>query len=355
MNDERLLDADPYRNIAGRLDGAEQHLLEEIMSTPLVPSVPHRPPFRRRLAGALAAAAVVTGVIGASALLPDQAAPPPAALPGVTPSGAAPTGGVGAGHQLDLKYATSHPRLLVDEPGWTLEVIYGFAERNGSVSFTNGERHLDMTWYAASSYQSYLDDRLHVSKPRATRVAGVGAKVFTYGPTDFAAMLDPRDGTFVEIRVQGGEVSRSYFDKLLTRIERVEPEEFLAALPPEVVTPGEAPAEADKALTGVPLPPGFDYERLGLDGAYTPYQFQARAVRLVACGWAGEWVRADKAGDDTAAETAVAALRGSRNWPILKDMDRTKRGDWSRMLWEATGEATRDMPRDVQSLAGCSD
>lgn len=355
MNDERLLDADPYRTIAGRLDGAEQHLLEEIMSTPLVPSLPvHR--RRRRLLGAVAAAAVVTGVIGASTLLPGRSAPPPpvaAASPSAAPS--ASTGGAGAGHQLDLAFATSHPRLLIDEPGWKLQVIYGFTGGTGTVDFTKGGRGVDITWYKAEYYQSYFEDRLDVSKPRATRVAGVPANVFTYSRTDFAVMLDPRDGTFVEIRVQGGEVTRSYFDDLLKRIKRVDPEEFLAALPPEVVTPGEAEAEADKTLTGVPRPPGLDTGKLGLDGAYTPYQFRARVVKLVACGWAAEWVRADQAGDDMAAETAVAALRSSRNWPVLKDMHEAKAGGWAEMLWEVTGEKTPGMAADVKNLAGCSE
>ncbi|MEV4283642.1 hypothetical protein [Actinoplanes xinjiangensis] len=352
MNDEQLLDADPYRPIAGRLDGAEQHLLEEIMSVPLVPSVPVRP-LRRRLVGAVAAAAVVTGVIGASTLLPERSAPPPVTLPSAAPGTS--TGGAGAGHQLDLTYATSHPRLLIDEPGWKLQVIYGFAGGTGTVDFHKGDRNVGMTWYPADSYQSYFADRLDVGEPRATRVAGVGAKVFTYSRDDFAVMLDPRDGTFVEIRVQGGGVSRSYLDELLERIRRVEPEEFLAALPPEVVTPGEATAEAEKALTGVPRPPGFDAGRLGLDGAYTPYQFQARVVKLAACGWAGAWVRADRAGDDMAAQTAIAALRGSRKWPILREMDESKRGDWSRMLWRTIGEQNPDMPLDVQRVAGCNE
>ncbi|WP_433795951.1 hypothetical protein [Actinoplanes sp. CA-252034] len=351
MNDDQLLDADPHRSFAGRLDGAD--LLEEIMSVPHAPSFP----LRRRLAGAVAAAAVVAGILSASTLLPDRSRPVPLALPSVTPeaSPSPSTGGAGGGHELDLKYAASHPRLLIDEPGWKLRVIYGFAGGTGSAVFHKGDRGVTMTWYRAEHYQGYLEDRLHVSRPRATRVAGTDAKVFTYSRSDFAVMLDPRDGTFVEIRVQGGGVSRSYFDGLLERIERVEPDVFLAALPPEVVTPGEATTEAEKALTGVPRPPGFDAGNLGLDGAYTPYQFQARVVKLVACGWAGEWVRADEAGDDMAAETAAAALRGSRNWPVLKDMHASKRGDWSRMLWAATGEKGRDMPRDVRNLAGCSE
>lgn len=352
MNDEQLLDADPYRTVAGRLDGAEQSLLEEIVSVPAVRSVP----MRRRLGGAVAAAAAVAAILGASTLLPDRRPEPtPLALPSITPEVSASAGGAGAGHQLDLKYASSHPRLLIDEPGWKLQVIYGFAGGTGSVDYENGPRSVGMTWYRADDYQEYLEDRLHVSKPRATRVAGVGAKVFTYSRNDFAVMLDPRDGTFVEIRVQGAGVMRSYLDALLPRIKRVEPEEFLASLPPEVVTPGEATAEAEKTLAGVPRPPGFDAGKLGLDGAYTPYQFQARVVKLTACGWAAEWVRADRAGDDMAAETAVAALRGSQDWPVLKDMDESKGGDWSRMLWDATSKQDRDMPRDVQNQAGCTE
>lgn len=52
MNDKHLdrlvRDADPYRDeLATRLDGAEQKLLEEIMSTPKLASVPTRFPMRR--------------------------------------------------------------------------------------------------------------------------------------------------------------------------------------------------------------------------------------------------------------------------------------------------------------------
>lgn len=64
--DRAVRDAGPYRpEHARNLDGAEQNLLEEIMS---VPTAVRRPQLRR-WAIAVAAAAAVTGVLSATALI----------------------------------------------------------------------------------------------------------------------------------------------------------------------------------------------------------------------------------------------------------------------------------------------
>ncbi|MEU4158619.1 hypothetical protein [Actinoplanes sp. NPDC026670] len=350
MNDEQLddlvRDADPYRSSGG----ADPSLLEEIMSVPHVPS-------RRRLVGAFAAAAAVTGVIGASVLLPDRTAPAPVAGPDVvlnTPAAvpsSVSTGGQGAGRQLDLAYAVRTPRLVIDESGWELQVIYGLTDGTGSVTYEKGDRNVDLSWYRADYYPSYLEDRSHTGRPVATRVAGSKAKIFTYSRRDFAVMLDPRDGTFVEIRVQGGGVDRAFVEELLTRIRQVGPDEFLAALPPEVITPGEAREATGKAVAGVPLPPGFDVDGLTPDGAYTPWQFRSRVAKGVMCGWTGEWVRAVEATDAPAAETAVAALRGSRNWPLLQDQ--TTQANWTVHIWQLIDELDPRKPRDFENQLGC--
>src|SRR4051812_4509773 len=95
MTDEQLdrlvRDADPYRpEVIGHLDGAAQHLLEEIMSVPVLERVaepPGRRPRARRgmlsgLAGAGIAAALITGFVAVSVLNGDrpqarQASPAP--------------------------------------------------------------------------------------------------------------------------------------------------------------------------------------------------------------------------------------------------------------------------------------
>jgi hypothetical protein len=357
--DHLVRDADPRRpDLVQRLGGAEHSLLEEIMSVPTLESVPApaaaRRPRRipRRLAGTVAAAAAVTGVLGATALLRDQSPPDPygswtgpVGLPG------AGTGGTGGGYEMDLKAAQSHPRLLVDEPGWKVTTVYGFAAAEGTIGFINDGRSLEMNWYPADRYDSYYKDRLEVSKPQWTTVAGVQASVVRYSANDFAAMLKPANGAFVELRADG-KLDRAAFDALLTKVVQVTPQKFLAALPPEVITPGKVREAAVKALADVPIPPGFDVESVDVAGANDPYQFGAAVTGQVTCTWIAEWIRADEAGDDGAADRAGAALRSSRNWTVLKGM--VDEGDWAEVVWEIADKvADGKVPNGYQDGLGC--
>ncbi|GAA1648194.1 hypothetical protein [Actinoplanes couchii] len=364
MTDEQLdrlvRDADPYRtDLATRLGGAEQTLLEEIMSTPKLESVPtspvveSAPPARRalgrRLAGAVAAAAVVTGVIGASTLLRDQGSTGkdwagPVGLP------AEDTGGTGGGYELDLKAAEKLPRLLVEGGGWKITTVYGFAAEEGTIRFDDGSRHVEMNWYPAKTYDGYYEDRLDVSEPVPTTVAGTKANIFTYDSTDFAAQLVPSGSAFVELRISG--LTRAEVDEVLTHVVRVEPEEFLAAMPAEVITPSKVHAAAAKILTDVPIPPGFDVEKIDIAGANDPYQFGAAVTSQVTCTWITEWIRADKAGDAAATEQAASALHSSHQWKVLKDM--SDDGGWSEVLWEiADKTAGGEVPKDYKDAIGC--
>ncbi|HWS33337.1 MAG TPA: hypothetical protein VN408_11400 [Actinoplanes sp.] len=347
--DRLVRDADPYRNdLAARLGGADQKLLEEIMSTPRLESVPTRFPMRR-MAAAVAAAAVVTGVIGASTLLRDQGGEDWAGPVGL-PSEDVGTGGAGAGYELDLKAAEALPRLLIDIDGWKIKTVYGFAAEKGTISFVNGDRNLEMNWYPAKHYQSYYEDRLGVSRPEPTTVAGTKANIFTYDSTDHAAQLLPNGSAFVELRAGG--LNRAEFDEILTHIVQVGPEEFLAAMPAEVITPSRVRAAAAKILTDVPIPPGFEVDKIDIAGANDPYQFGAAVTSQITCTWIAEWIRADKAGDDTATGKAASALRSSHQWKVLKDM--TADGDWSEVLWEIADDvAGGEVPKGYRESIGC--
>ncbi|MEU4422136.1 hypothetical protein AB0F81_16035 [Actinoplanes sp. NPDC024001] len=366
MSDEHLdrlvRDADPYRpEVIGRLDGADQHLLEEIMSTPKSdsPVRPWRRTLVRRLAPALAAAAAVAGVIAVSSLWraqPDTVdagpvSPPRASASAGASAGAVIDAGAISGWSLDLKAAQGHPRLLIDEPGWKPDHVYGFAEEHGTINFRNDARNLEMNWYPDEQYQGYYEDRLHVSKPEATTVAGRPASIFTYTSNDIAAMLKPQDGTFVELRAQG-DWTRATFDEVLTKVVRKDAESFLKALPPEIVTPGDVRTEAAKILADMPAPPGFDVAVLDNAGANDQYQFGAAVAGRVACDWIAEWVRADKAGDKAAVKRAAAALRSSHQWKVLHDMN--TKGDYPEVLWEIADKvAGGDVPKWYKQGLGC--
>jgi hypothetical protein len=315
--DQMVRDADPYRpEVIGHLDGAKQNLLEEIMSEPSLdrvvePSRPRaqarqgiarlgmaRPGMVRRIAGALAAAAVLACVLPVSIMLRDHPDDPRAA---------APTG---------VKAAEDNPRLLIDQSGWKVTTVYGFADQEGSIAFSNGAQQLDMTFYPADRYNIYYTDRLEVSAPEPVTVDSWPGDLFRYSASDFEVMLRPRDGVFVGLRT-GGAWTRDEFDRILAHVVRVDVHTWLAALPPEIVTPARVDAQAARVLADVPLPPNFDIAAaLGDVGTNDAYQFGAQVTSRVGCAWIAEWLRAKQAGDDAAlrrgAPTHCAAATSGR-------------------------------------------
>lgn len=349
--DRTVRDADPYRPAVGtHLDGAAQHLLEEILSVPTLEPVAETPVKRLRarrrlisgLAGAGVAATALAAVLVASTLRADQ------------PDGrqAAPTAGSGVTYSaMVLLAAERNPRLLIDQPGWKATTVYGFAEKTGTIGFRNGTRQLEMNWYEAGQYDGYYRDRLGVSKPEAVRVDGRPGNLFTYDASDFAVMLKPRDGSFVELRT-GGHWTRAEFDRVVADVRHVDVQTWLAALPPEIVTPGRVDEQAEKALAGVPLPPGFDRAALATLGTNDPYQFGAAVTSLVGCGWIAEWLRAKQAGDEAGLRKAADALRGSRDWPVLHQIN--GEGGWPEVFWQVTGQvAAGSPPADYAQSLGC--
>lgn len=328
--------ADPHdpENVRD-LRGADQALLEEIMTTTEPTSLDdlaRRRARRRPLRRALLAAAVlaVGAAIGVPALLDGSG------------SGSAPSG-QGQVVQADggpdtivyaaaaVEVAESNPRLLIDEPGWTATTVYGFAKDEGTIAFTNGDREIEMNWYPADSYDGYYEDRLAVSQPAPITVAGQEGVVFRYTASDLEAMLPANGSTFAMIRTNGGFADKAEVLATYSRIKAVDVDTWLAAMPPEVVLPGEAAKTADEILADVPLPPGFDRGKILENGVNDRYQFGADSIDLIVCGWLEAWAQAELVGDDTAARQAVEALRSGRTWKILDDME--AKGDYAQIVW----------------------
>ncbi|MET8910604.1 hypothetical protein [Micromonospora sp. NPDC004551] len=352
--DRMVRDADPCRpGVIGDLDGAKQALLEELMSEPTLDRVAEtpQPPYRarrgllRRFAGPLTAAAALIGVLAVSTVLRAHPDDRPAAPPGT-----AGTGLPVAYSPVALKAAEQNPRLLIDEPGWQVTTVYGFAEQQGTIAFRNGGRQMDMNWYPAKEYDGYHADRLHVSAPEAVKVDGWPGDLVRYNAEDFAVMLRPRDGVFVELRASGAD--RTEFDRILTHVVRVDVRTWLAALPPEIVTPARVDEQAAKVLADIPLPPNFDRAALAGLGTNDPYQFGAQVTSRVGCAWIAEWLRAKRAGDDAALRRAADALRSSHRWQVLHRMN--DEGDWPEVFWETADKvAAGDVPRGYDQALGC--
>jgi len=315
--DQKLRAADPFRpEITARLQGAEQHLLEEIMSVPAL-TVVKTSPTRKRLLVPLAAAAAFLGVL--ALLIPFRPQPEPPR---------APTERTPVAWQ---RFAEESPRLLIAQDGWKVVNVDGFGagDRSGAVGFEKGGLTLDMDWFDAKYYPAYREDRAEQSRPEPVTVAGWPGFTIRYADSDFATMLEPRDGVFAELRVQGA-AGRAQYDEILLHVKRVDVPTWLAAMPPEIITPDEVQQAATRALADVPLPPGFDVRSLNGLGTNDAYQFNARVIGAVGCGWIEEWKRAKRVGDDAAVTKAQEVLKGSHHWAALNEMNPE---GYPRMFW----------------------
>lgn len=349
--DRRLSAADPYaRHATPDLGGADRALLDEIMADTARRPQRSRRSWRLPLAGALASAAVMAAALLVPAWVgstddPETPAAPPAAS---EPTVEAPIRYAAA----VVEAAGRQPRLLVGEPGWKVTHVYGFAEDEGTIVFTKGDRELEFVWYRADQYAGYFEDRLDVSAPRPFSIDGQDGSEFRYSTTDIAVMLRPSGGTFSEIRTGGGWRNRAEIVAVLRTVRAVSVQEWLAAMPPEIVTPDKASQVIDELLAGVPLPPGLDRASLDDLGTNDRYQLSAQVLEPVVCGWVGELRRAEDARDDRARKAAVEALASGRRWPLLAPMD--AEGEYADGV-RAVADAVRDgVPTlTVREMSGC--
>ena len=354
MNDtaiDRLVrDADPApRAELAALDlrDAADALLEEIMSTPETEQIGRRRrSLRSRLVTGVAAAAVITAAAGVPAWLAERdGAGAPQAIGG--------DGSTGIYSAAAVRVAERNPRLLIDEPGWVATTVYGFTHDRGTIEFSRDGRALEMNWYPADAYDAYRRDRLDVSRPERVTVDGHAGDLYTYAKNDFAVMLAPDGGSFVELRTSArGWTDRADFLAVLSHVRKASVEEWLAALPDEIVKPDGARDAVEAMLADMPEPPGFELAPLLELGPSDRYQLGAAVSRAVSCGWFAAWERAVAAGDDGARERAVAALATSRSWSILREMD--ARGDYPEAVWQLADQVVAgDAPATVAEMSDC--
>ncbi len=217
-----------------------------------------------------------------------------------------------------VEVAEANPRLLVGAPGWKVTRADEFGAGEGEVTFGDGSHELTVHWYPARLYRGYLRDRASVSPQRRSRLLGRLATTVHYGGAEYATMLTPQGSVFLEFR--GGLDSRAEYEEVLRSLGPASVNEWLAAMPPEVVRPEDRQATAERMLRGVPLPPGFDLA--GPQGKDLVLDHRALGVEVggqVACGWVQAWQAARGAGDATGAREAVAALATAPSWPMVSD------------------------------------
>ncbi|WP_127504948.1 hypothetical protein [Actinoplanes solisilvae] len=337
--DRAIRDADPYRpQVVRDLDGAQQSLLEEILSAP----TPVRHAFPRRLAIAAAAAVVTAAAVAVPLIVRGSGTPAlPVAAPPSSSGAPVPVGDSPAKPR-------QFPRLLVDDPGWKAIAANGFTDENGTMTFRKGQLHLEVNFYPAWEHEPYLD-RFRDDPATPVKVDGRPATQFRLRADRYVVMMRPRDGVAAEFSTVSDGWTRAEFDRVRDRIRLVDAATWLAALPPEIVTPARAAKAAATDLDDVPLPPGFAFEVPGVNDRVS---FGVALFSRVNCGWVAEWIRADQAGDRAARSRATDALRGSHDWKAVRRMSVTS--DWPAFYWDVADKTVAGHPpAGYRNILGC--
>lgn len=327
------------------LAAGRAELLEEIMTTPVLdhpaPPRPDRPVIRRWLVPA-AAAVLVAGLVGVPAWL-------------ATDGG----GGDGAGRPSGVAGAPSPEqvsgyRAVLDAPGWEVTYVQEEPPYGGEMSYSNGERSLDIHWRPAKTYDTYVEDRGDNGPGEEIEVLGKPGLVWAYSANDHTMIREPDLGHLLEVRGSGMDKA-AYLD-LLAALRLVDDAGFQAALPEEFITDAERDAEIQAMLDGIaettyPLfPPGS--ETVVTSSEPDRYQLGADVSGAVACAWLGEFTKAHAAGDERRMDNATDALARSREWPILLEMD--EQGDWSEVIWEYAEQIMDgELPEGYRTGLGC--
>lgn len=299
------------------LRAAETDLMEEIMSTPLLESLPGtEPPRRRRGARRLVALAGAAAVVTAGVLVAQSGDDEQTAWAAEL-----------------LEVAESAPRLMVDEPGWGVVRAYEFSVESGEVTFGDGTDELELTWLPGDQYGSLLADRREsIDHEDEVVVAGHEAALIQYsGEGPIFTTIWQQNGYAMEARGNTFDDQESY-EAVLASLTETDVDTWLSAMPETVVKPDEQASVVAEMLEGIPTPAGFDPATLQLDGVADRYHVGATVAGEVACAWIRQWGTATQTGDTAAADEAVAAMATSREWPVLQEID--QQGAYSETVWE---------------------
>jgi hypothetical protein len=246
-------------------------------------------------------------------------------------------------------------RAVLTAAGWTVENVNDDPKYGGEIDYAKGSQSLQITWYPADQYDSYVTDREHINHPEvdpgeAVDVLGEPSRLWAYTSNDHTVIRPAGEKLFLEVRGDG--MDKQAFLAVLLDLRLVTHAELEDALPANFVTNQERFAAIDEILDGIgTLPPGLD----AADVTSTepdPYHLGADVAGTVACGWIAEFAKAKQAGSEPRATAAVDALQSSKQWPVLLEMDAS--GDYSEVVWEyADKVAAGTVPEGYREGLGC--
>jgi hypothetical protein len=276
---------------------------------------------RRRLSlgfASLACVAILAAVLVFSGGLLDSAGP--GANPGFADAA--------------VKVAEANPRLLITAPGWRIEEARSFKPQRGQMELGDGTHQVHLAWSPAAERR---DDLYHngrgarVTGNWTATIAGRRADVFHLhaGQTGsyFTTIFPAEGGVFVSL--DGAFAKRSEWDALMASVRAVGVDEWLEAMPGDILGPQAFKAELARMLHGVPVPAGFDAgAAIKPIELTTRFQAAKKLTQAVTCEWVGRWAAARGEGDEAGAQEAVKAMSGAREWPVLLRMAREKGDGW---------------------------
>jgi hypothetical protein len=267
------------------------------------------------------------------------------------------------------------PRVLVDDPDWSIVYVHHEEGSNADGKFVNAdgkfvvsdlkfgngeaEAELRMNSGAHADLDALIADRVRdANRLGDQEIWDTTAVIVDIGQgANFTAMWE---SNAVEYEFVAYDTDESTFRGLLTSLIQTTEEKWIATLPDTIVT--DRSAATTEYLADIPVPSGFDTTSLGEGPIEHWYQVGADVVAAVTCAWIEQWADAKAADDDAAIDRAIDAMATSRDWGILHEM--SMEGEFSNVVWEyadaiasdgtiVAGEVTT-VEASYQRAFGCS-
>ncbi len=179
---------------------------------------------------------------------------------------------------------------------------------------------------------------------------GDPSPMWAYSGNDHTTIGPVHGDHFFEVR--GAGMDEAAYRTLLGELEKVDPADFEASLPPNIVTPTEQDATIAEMLSDITVPDGFDPKSITVDGYNERYHVGAPVTGKVTCSWVQAYADAQAAGDQAGVAEAAAAMDGSRDWDVLREM--ADQGGWSEEVWGTADLMVAGRPaRQVAQSFGC--
>lgn len=229
------------------------------------------------------------------------------------------------------------PRVLLHTPDWSITYLdHTEAEdddgplAHSNIQFSHGltEAELRMNSGSHADLEALIADRANSATLLADQpIWDTSAVVVGDGGSAFIAMWE---SNAVEYEFIVYDVDEEAFRALFSSLTQMHEEEWIAALPDEIVT--DRAAVVPTYLEGVPLPPDFDTASLESGPIEHWYQVAAETISAVSCGWIEVWIDGKADGNTDAVQQAIDAMSTSRDWPVLTAMGEA--GDFPIVVWE---------------------